>query len=113
MGTGNSRWFAASVMLWWSAVAVMEVAPYIYDAWQPQHVLLTGRTSIIIAHRLATVRRADQILVIEHGQIVERGTERELLSSDGPFRALARDLRTGVERSALAAPTRRARPSVD
>ena len=36
--------FAASVMLWWAAVAVMDVAPYVYDALQPQHILLTGRT---------------------------------------------------------------------
>ena len=42
--------------------------------------LLHGRTSIIIAHRLATVRRADEILVVEHGRIVQRGTERELLA---------------------------------
>jgi hypothetical protein len=42
--------FAASVMLWWAAVAVMDVAPYIYDAWKPQHVLLTGRTGDIGAH---------------------------------------------------------------
>lgn len=42
--------FAASVMLWWSAVAVMDIAPYIYDAWAPQHVLLTGRTGDTGAH---------------------------------------------------------------
>jgi hypothetical protein len=42
--------FAASVMLWWSAVAVMDVAPYIYDAWAPQHVLLTGRTGDTGSH---------------------------------------------------------------
>jgi hypothetical protein len=36
--------FAAAAMLWWSAVAVMDTAPYIYDAQQPQHILLTGRT---------------------------------------------------------------------
>jgi hypothetical protein len=42
--------FAASVMLWWSAVAVMDVAPYIYDARFPQHVLLTGRTGDMGAH---------------------------------------------------------------
>jgi ABC-type multidrug transport system fused ATPase/permease subunit len=65
--------------------------------------LLHGRTSIIIAHRLATVRRADEILVIEHGQIAQRGTERELLAQDGPFRRLARDLRAGISADALGA----------
>jgi ABC-type multidrug transport system fused ATPase/permease subunit len=54
--------------------------------------LLHGRTSIIIAHRLSTVRRADEIVVIERGQIVQRGTETELLVEDGPFRRLAHDL---------------------
>ena len=57
--------------------------------------LLRGRTSIIIAHRLSTVRRADEILVVENGQIVQRGTERELLSQDGPFRRLAHSLEGG------------------
>jgi ABC-type multidrug transport system fused ATPase/permease subunit len=56
--------------------------------------LLHGRTSIIIAHRLATVRRADEILVVEHGRVTQRGTELELLDEDGPFRRLARDMRT-------------------
>ena len=54
--------------------------------------LLRGRTSIIIAHRLATVRRADEILVLDHGRIVQRGTERELLAQEGPFRRLAHEL---------------------
>ena len=54
--------------------------------------LMHGRTSVIIAHRLATVRRADEILVIDHGQIIQRGTEEELLAEDGPFRSLAHDL---------------------
>ena len=51
--------------------------------------LLHGRTSVIIAHRLSTVRRADEILVIDHGRIVQRGTEHDLLAVDGPFRRLA------------------------
>ncbi|HZS24636.1 MAG TPA: ABC transporter ATP-binding protein [Gaiellaceae bacterium] len=54
--------------------------------------LLHGRTSIIIAHRLSTVRRADEIVVIEHGRIVQRGTEAQLLREDGPFRRLAHAL---------------------
>jgi ABC-type multidrug transport system fused ATPase/permease subunit len=54
--------------------------------------LLRGRTSIIVAHRLSTVRRADEIVVLEHGSVVQRGSERELLAVDGPFRALAHGL---------------------
>jgi ABC-type multidrug transport system fused ATPase/permease subunit len=55
--------------------------------------LLRGRTSIIIAHRLATVRRANEILVIEHGRISQHGTFDDLLSVDGPFRRLAAQLK--------------------
>jgi ATP-binding cassette subfamily B protein len=54
--------------------------------------LLHGRTSIIIAHRLSTVRRADEIVVIDHGSIVQQGTEAELRTADGPFLQLARTL---------------------
>jgi ABC-type multidrug transport system fused ATPase/permease subunit len=58
--------------------------------------LLHGRTSIIIAHRLSTVRRADEIVVVERGRIVQSGTESELLAEDGPFRRLAHDLTGGA-----------------
>jgi ABC-type multidrug transport system fused ATPase/permease subunit len=54
--------------------------------------LLHGRTSIVIAHRLATVRRADEIIVLERGRIVERGSEAELMAAHGQFAALAREL---------------------
>ena len=54
--------------------------------------LLRGRTSVIIAHRLTTVRRADEIIVVERGDIVQRGTETELLAEEGPFRRLAHRL---------------------
>ena len=64
--------------------------------------LLRGRTSIIIAHRLSTVRRADEILVVERGRIVQRGRERELLVQEGPFRRLAHTLEGGDEDMAAA-----------
>ncbi|MDQ3532719.1 MAG: ABC transporter ATP-binding protein/permease [Actinomycetota bacterium] len=51
---------------------------------------LSGRTSVVIAHRLSTVRAADFILVIEDGQIVERGTHIELLAAGGRYEELYR-----------------------
>jgi ATP-binding cassette subfamily B protein len=50
--------------------------------------LMQGRTTFVIAHRLSTVRRADLILVMEEGQIVERGTHRELIAKDGLYREI-------------------------
>ena len=49
---------------------------------------LTGRTSVVIAHRLSTIREADQILVVDAGQVVERGTHTELLAAAGLYAEL-------------------------
>ncbi|MFF0287468.1 ABC transporter ATP-binding protein [Streptomyces sp. NPDC005262] len=51
---------------------------------------LQGRTAVVIAHRLSTVRTADLILVVENGQIVERGTHEELLAAGGRYEELYR-----------------------
>jgi len=53
-------------------------------------VALAGRTSVVIAHRLSTVRAADRILVIEHGRVVEQGTHHELLAQGGRYEELHR-----------------------
>ena len=50
--------------------------------------LMEGRTTFIIAHRLSTVRRADLILVMDGGQIIERGTHLDLLEQDGLYREI-------------------------
>ena len=50
--------------------------------------LRQGRTTFVIAHRLSTIQSADQILVLEHGQVVERGTHEQLLALDGRYKQL-------------------------
>jgi ATP-binding cassette subfamily B protein len=57
---------------------------------QALRTALHGRTSLVIAHRLSTVREADQILVLDHGRIVERGHHDQLLAAGGVYAELYR-----------------------
>lgn len=52
--------------------------------------LMAGKTCFIIAHRLSTIRNADEILLLDHGKIIERGNHTELMKRDGAYRALYR-----------------------
>ena len=80
--------------------------------------LMVGRTSFIIAHRLSTVRHVDQILVMSHGRIVERGTHEQLLHRGTVYRQLHEaQTRERTRRSArsrtVASPGRTPRPELD
>jgi ATP-binding cassette subfamily B protein len=52
--------------------------------------LMAGRTTIAIAHRLSTIVRADEILVLHHGEVLERGTHRTLVAAGGMYERLFR-----------------------
>ena len=63
-------------------------------------VLLAGRTTFVIAHRLSTIRRADVILLMDDGRILERGTHDELMAARGTyFKMVRRQMEAAVEES--------------
>ncbi len=69
--------------------------------------LMKGRTSFVIAHRLSTIRNADQVLVINEGEIIERGTHRELLEKGGFYHNLYMSQFKGTNLEALQPPITR------
>jgi ATP-binding cassette subfamily B protein len=68
--------------------------------------LCAGRTAIIIAHRLATIRDADQIAVIRHGRLAELGSHLQLIAAAGPYAELYGEYQRGQQGAAPSAPAR-------
>src|SRR5204862_7298324 len=90
-GGEKQRLALARVLLKRPAIAILDEATPHHDSENEAHIqqalngALEGRTSIVIAHRLSTIQAADEILVLDGGRIVERGTHLQLIARGGLY----------------------------
>jgi subfamily B ATP-binding cassette protein MsbA len=95
-GGQRQRLAIARAILKNAPVLILDEATSALDSESERHVqaaletLMQGRTSLVIAHRLSTIEKADRIVVMQKGQIVEMGTHRELLAKNGVYAQLHR-----------------------
>ena len=93
-GGQRQRIAIARALLKDAPILILDEATSALDSESEQHIqealqkLIKGRTTFVIAHRLSTIENADQILVMEQGRIVERGTHAELISANGAYSRL-------------------------
>ena len=95
----------ARVILAKPSVLILDEATSSIDTRTELHIqeallkLMEGRTSFIIAHRLNTIRDADTIMVIDHGQIIEQGSHDELIEQQGRYHSMFSNQFKNVEGS--------------
>ncbi len=95
-GGQRQRVAIARALLKDAPILILDEATSALDTESERHIqaaleeVMRGRTTIVIAHRLSTVEKADRILVMEDGRILEQGSHDDLLERDGPYAALYR-----------------------
>ena len=111
-GGQRQRLAIARALLKNAPVLILDEATSALDTGSERHIqgaldkVMQGRTTLVIAHRLSTIEKADLILVMDQGRIVERGNHAELLAQNGYYTRLhARQFEEGGEEQAVELPT--------